>query len=40
MAKKIAVIGGGIVGVCSALDLQQAGHHVTLIDRKQPGRMS
>jgi len=38
MAKKIAVIGGGIVGVCSALDLQQAGHEVTLIDRKQPGR--
>ncbi|MGB1953843.1 MAG: NAD(P)/FAD-dependent oxidoreductase, partial [Candidatus Puniceispirillum sp.] len=38
MAKKIAVIGGGIVGVCSALDLQQAGYEVTLIDRKQPGR--
>lgn len=38
MGKNIAVIGGGIVGVCSALDLQQAGHHVTLIDRKQPGR--
>ena len=38
MAKDIIVIGGGIVGVCSALLLQRAGHRVRLIDAKKPGR--
>jgi len=37
MGKDIIVVGGGIVGVCNALALQQADHQVTLIDRKQPG---
>lgn len=31
--KKIAVIGGGIIGLSSAYYLQQAGHTVTVIDR-------
>ena len=38
MAKHIIVVGGGIVGVCSALLLQRAGHKVRLIDAKTPGR--
>ena len=38
MAKDIIVVGGGIVGVCSALLLQRAGHKVRLIDAKKPGR--
>ncbi|MEL0023752.1 MAG: FAD-binding oxidoreductase [Alphaproteobacteria bacterium] len=38
MGKSIIVVGGGIVGVCNALSLQRAGHSVTLIDRKAPGR--
>ncbi|MDA0362396.1 MAG: FAD-dependent oxidoreductase, partial [Proteobacteria bacterium] len=38
MSKNIIVIGGGIVGVCTALDLQLLGNKVTLIDRKLPGR--
>ena len=38
MAKQIIVIGGGIVGVCSALQLQRDGHDVRLIDAKKPGR--
>ena len=36
-AQKIAIIGGGIVGVSNALALQKAGHSVTLIDRGTPG---
>ncbi len=32
------VLGAGMVGVCSALALQQRGHSVTLIDRGQPGQ--
>ena len=36
--KRILVVGGGIVGVCNALALQQAGHRVSLIDRGTPGR--
>ena len=32
-AKRVAVIGAGIVGVSSALWLQRAGHDVVLIDR-------
>jgi len=33
----IAVVGAGIVGVCTALYLQRDGHRVTLIDRLGPG---
>lgn len=36
--KKIVVVGGGIVGITSALELQRRGHQVTLLDPKQPGR--
>lgn len=36
--KRIAIIGGGIVGIAAALELQRRGHAVTLIDRGQPGR--
>src|SRR5215468_579173 len=35
--RHIAVIGAGIVGVCTALYLQRDGHRVTLIDRLGPG---
>ena len=38
MKKSIIVIGGGIVGVAAALQLQLDGHQVRLIDRQQPGR--
>ncbi|MCK6449693.1 MAG: FAD-binding oxidoreductase [Alphaproteobacteria bacterium] len=33
----IAVIGAGIVGLATALTLQQDGHRVTLIDQRDPG---
>jgi D-amino-acid dehydrogenase len=33
MKKKIVVIGGGIVGLCSAYYLQKGGHEVTVIDK-------
>ena len=36
--QRVAVVGGGIVGVSNALALQKAGHSVTLIDRGRPGR--
>lgn len=36
--KQVAVLGGGIVGIAAALELQRRGNRVTLIDRKQPGR--
>src|SRR5215510_6343545 len=35
--RHLAVIGAGIVGVCTALYLQRDGHRVTLIDRLGPG---
>lgn len=35
--RQVAVIGAGIIGLCSALWLQRAGHRVTLIDQAQPG---
>jgi len=38
MSKRVAVLGGGIVGVCAALEAQKAGFDVVLIDRKKPGR--
>src|SRR5689334_8973956 len=31
--KKVGIIGGGIVGMCSAWYLRQAGHEVTIIDQ-------
>jgi D-amino-acid dehydrogenase len=33
---KVAVLGGGVIGVVSACHLAQAGHTVTMLDR-QPG---
>lgn len=36
--QKVAVLGAGMVGVCTALELQKRGAVVTLIDRKQPGQ--
>tara|TARA_B100000686_G_scaffold338754_1_gene411764 strand:- start:353 stop:1582 length:1230 start_codon:yes stop_codon:yes gene_type:complete len=41
MSKKIAIIGGGIVGMCSAFLLHQAGHEVVLIDAQAvPGNLA
>ena len=34
---KIAIIGSGIQGVCTALFLQKKGFQVTLFDRDEPG---
>ncbi|NKL39044.1 FAD-dependent oxidoreductase [Rhizobium leguminosarum bv. viciae] len=31
------VVGAGMVGVCTALELQSRGHKVTLVDRTEPG---
>lgn len=33
MSKNIAIIGGGIIGLCSAYYLQKEGHQVTVIDQ-------
>ncbi|MDG5490319.1 FAD-binding oxidoreductase [Psychroserpens sp. SPM9] len=33
MSKKIIVIGGGIIGLCSAYYLQKEGHQVTIVDQ-------
>ena len=38
--KNIAVVGAGIVGICSAYFLQKSGFRVTLIDREDPGTMT
>ena len=38
--KKIAVIGAGIIGICSAYFLQKSGFKVTLIDHNEPGSMT
>ena len=35
--ERIAIIGAGIQGVCSALFLQNKGYNVTLFDRDEPG---
>lgn len=37
MKHEITIVGAGIIGICSALWLQQADFKVTLIDRDQPG---
>jgi len=33
MSKKVVIIGGGIIGLCSAYYLQKEGHQVTVIDK-------
>ncbi|ETX13244.1 D-amino acid dehydrogenase [Roseivivax halodurans JCM 10272] len=35
---EILVLGAGMIGICSALELQARGHVVTLADRSAPGR--
>lgn len=35
--KKIAVVGAGVVGLATAIQLQQSGCQVTLIDQNEPG---
>lgn len=37
MGSSVLVLGAGMVGVCTALHLQQRGHTVVLVDRGQPG---
>ena len=37
MKPTVSVLGAGIVGICCALELQQRGYRVTLIDRRGPG---
>jgi len=32
----VAVLGAGMVGICTALELQPRGHDVTVIDRVSP----
>ena len=34
----VVVLGAGMVGICTALQLAQRGHAVTLVDRREPGR--
>ncbi len=34
----VVVLGAGMVGTCTALQLAQRGHAVTLVDRREPGR--
>ena len=36
----IAVVGAGIVGICSAYFLNKSGFNVTLIDKNEPGSMT
>jgi len=38
--KSIAVVGAGIVGICTSYFLQQSGFKVTLIDKEEPGSMT
>lgn len=38
MKREVLVLGGGMVGVCTALHLLQRGHAVTLVDRREPGQ--
>jgi D-amino-acid dehydrogenase len=37
---RVAVMGTGIVGICSAAFLQRAGFHVTFVDAEDPGTMT
>ena len=34
----VTIVGGGIIGICSALSLQERGINVRLIDRESPGQ--
>ena len=36
--RRVVVVGAGMVGVSTALWLQESGHEVTLVDRSAPGR--
>ncbi len=38
MGQEILVLGAGMVGTCTALELQLRGHSVTLVDRRGPGQ--
>lgn len=38
MRQDILVLGAGMVGTCTALELQLRGHRVTLLDRRAPGQ--
>ena len=40
IVKNVAVIGAGIVGICSAYFLKKSGFNVTLIDKEKPGTMT
>ncbi len=35
MSKEVIIIGGGIIGLCSAYYLQKEGYHVTVIDKSE-----
>ena len=37
MKKKIGVIGSGIVGLCTAIELVDRGYSVSIIDANDPG---
>jgi len=36
----VAVIGAGVVGICTAIELQQAGFRVTLFDKDEPAKQT
>ena len=36
--RQILVIGAGMIGTCTALQLQQRGFDVALVDRRAPGQ--
>jgi D-amino-acid dehydrogenase len=38
LTKRVVIIGGGIVGLCSAYYLRSRGHQVTVVDRDPPQR--
>jgi glycine/D-amino acid oxidase-like deaminating enzyme len=40
MKKKIAILGSGIIGLCSGYHLLKKGHAVTFYDRNEPGQWS
>ena len=37
MSKEVLVLGAGMVGICTAIHLQQQGYAVTVIDQSAPG---
>ena len=38
MTREILVLGAGMIGTCTALELSLRGHAVTLVDRRPPGQ--